>query len=235
MKKQRLKIFPNIISAISNRLKGKICLEIGCGSGRYLIPISEYCKIKKINFIGLDILNYFNSIKLDFNIIIGDAHNLPVINNSIDSIYMIQSLHQFTDWHLALDEIKRVQRIGRYLLIHTLSQENLKEVIILNIVPEALAIELIRFPKINDIVTYCESIGYKLVEEEKIYNLKIYSRNDLQDFLETRENSALENLFENIGAYEYNKIVNRALKKLDNKISFTEAHNSTLITFLQTQ
>jgi ubiquinone/menaquinone biosynthesis C-methylase UbiE len=233
MKKQRKKVFSNIISEISNRLVGEICLEIGCGTGRYIIPISAYCK-NKIKIVGIDILHPLRSNKLEFDYVVGDVHKLPFPNNSIPSIYMVQSLHQFTDWHSAITEVKRVQKIGGYLLIHTLSHEQLKQVIILNIVPEALDIELTRFPKIDDIITYCESIGYRLIEEKKINNLKPYNRNDLQEFLETCANSVLEKLFKKLGPEEYNKLVNNALERLGNEKSFIEPHNSTLITFTNT-
>lgn len=77
-------------------------LEIGCGSGE----LSKYLK----NYIGIDIS------KKTSKIIIGDAHILPIKDNSVDLILLLDLLEHTND-DLVMDEVYRVLKPSGNVII----------------------------------------------------------------------------------------------------------------------
>jgi len=107
-----------------DKIKG-ICLDIGCGNGRHLIPAAEKCRLA----IGFDI-----SIKMlevarknlgekgmrNVMLVRGDARRLPFPDDFFDGILFIAALHNIKgrDGRIkALEEVKRVLKPdGRALI-----------------------------------------------------------------------------------------------------------------------
>lgn len=98
--------FDGFIKYINN---GDKLVDLGCGNGRfwgYLKSIGSNKSINDIQYIGVD-----NSIKLidkarenfpEAKFIVGDMLDLPMEDNSINSIVAIASLH-----HIPSDELRR--------------------------------------------------------------------------------------------------------------------------------
>ena len=121
----RNKPWDQCIDFIKSRPITDLIGDIGCGNGRHIIPCANHCK----KVIGLDISdellqitkkklfekNLKNTILLHSNVV-----NLPIKNNSFDSLLFIASLHNIKGKKnriQALKEIKRVlKKDGRALI-----------------------------------------------------------------------------------------------------------------------
>lgn len=89
------------------RFKGKTILEIGAGTSKFL-PLFE----KENELTALDISAVLLAQnKARANLIVGDAENLPFLDESFDLIYLVGVLHHLENQKKALREIKRALKV----------------------------------------------------------------------------------------------------------------------------
>lgn len=95
---------------------GKLCLDVGAGIGWVECYILKHVDAE---FIALDCnddplvgLGRSDKVKQHHNVkftsIVGDMHNIPLRDNSIDVVFTIDALHHFTNLESVLKEIHRV-------------------------------------------------------------------------------------------------------------------------------
>lgn len=148
-------------------LKDKYVLDVGCGQGLILSLIAKKCK----KAIGLDLsresleqaqkgLKEIGITNAEF--VLGDAENLPFIDNAFDTIYSIGVLHHTPDTQKGINEIHRVLK------------KNGKAIIMLyrKYTPKWFAVILLRlFSKLLDFILRREDrLLNKLRDSEKYYN-----------------------------------------------------------------
>lgn len=224
MNQYRNTIFDNIIESISAELPKGHCVEIGCGSGRYLLPIS---KATAQNIIGIDL--QLPKDVASFSFVQADALSLPFNNESFAAAYMIQSLHQIRDWKKVLVETRRILRKGGSIIIHTLSHAQLSEVLTLKFTPAALDLDLKRYPEINEIQSFLFEIGFNEIKMEEIKNVRTFSRKELIQYIESKANSAFRRLYEENGEVWFQRMMEDAIATIPDTSTLDEPHNSTLI------
>lgn len=213
-----------MIVAIAERLPSGLCVEVGCGNGRYLLPIS--LKANREIF-GVDVQRPKEIGRFQF--IQADVHHLPFSQGSVASAYMIQSIHQFHSWQSALREVEQVLQENGILIVHTLSRSQVSEVFTLKFTPEALELDLQRYPPINELCQFLLDQGFANVEVKEIQNTRVFSREELIKYIETRANSAFRHLYESRGSAWFQEMLERAMGRMPNDSTLAEPHNSTLI------
>ena len=114
--KTRGKPWEQCIDFINTLQKTNIIADIGCGNGRHLIPVANHCK----KAIGIDIskellkitqTKIINNKLKNISLIHSNAINLPVKNNTIDSILFIASLHNIKGKQNRIQSLKEIKRI----------------------------------------------------------------------------------------------------------------------------
>ena len=112
------------LEAIGNHIpkdKVNIILDVGCGTGRFSIPLSNYFNSK---LIGIDpSKNMLTIAKLNQKVdkvkfYEGEAHKINIENEKIDLIFMSMVYHHIKDIELAIIEFNRVLKPGGYLCGH---------------------------------------------------------------------------------------------------------------------
>ena len=87
-------------------------LDAGCGTGNYALALSE----KGFRVTGLDIskdmLAQAQELPSNVNLILGDAEQLCLINDSMDLVYYLTSLEFINDIEKTLKETKRAIKPG---------------------------------------------------------------------------------------------------------------------------
>jgi len=114
--KTRKKPWKECIEYINQFDNNFIVADIGCGNGRHLIPCSKQCK----NVVGLDIsqnlLNIVNKKIIDnkienINLVHANMINIPLKNNSFDSVICIASIHNIKGRAQRIQSLKEIYRI----------------------------------------------------------------------------------------------------------------------------
>ena len=89
-------------------LKGRKCLEVGCGRGLFQNMVEDYTAIDFSAFAGAMVSKPF---------VCADAQKLPFVDNSFDAIWTITVLEHVPDPEQALKELRRVLKPGGVLLL----------------------------------------------------------------------------------------------------------------------
>lgn len=117
VEKERYNLEPHILQIIlSQAIKGKKILEIGCGLGT---DGTQFAR-KNGRYFAVDLAvrhielskKRFELFGLDGNFQIADAENLPFLDNTFDIVYSHGVLHHTPDTQKAMDEIYRILTPG---------------------------------------------------------------------------------------------------------------------------
>jgi ubiquinone/menaquinone biosynthesis C-methylase UbiE len=105
------------------KLKGKMVLaDLGCGTGFFSIPASR--RVKKV--FALDIQQEMLDILLDkikkekitnIHVILTEESSIPLPDNSVDILLMVNVFHELEDRSSLLKEVKRVLTMNGRLVI----------------------------------------------------------------------------------------------------------------------
>ena len=119
----RKKPWQEVVDFINGLSSSDVVADIGCGNGRHLIPCAEHCK----KVLGIDISK--NLLKIaqkkskDLNNVVfihGNLVNIPLKDNSLDTVLYIAALHNIKGREERIRSLKEVRRIlkedGRALI-----------------------------------------------------------------------------------------------------------------------
>ena len=124
-------------------------LEVGCGTGRYTIPIAE---LSRARVIGVDqeprMLEVARSKDSDKRIDwrAGTAYRLPIDDQSVDLAFMAMLVHLLKQRTRAFREAARVLRTGGRLTIWTFTPGHIEKYYLNDFFPSIRAIDRDRFP-----------------------------------------------------------------------------------------
>lgn len=113
-----IQLYHHLITEVD--IENKDILEVGCGRGGGLAYIVKNFKPLTAKGIDLDkgAIKFCNKHYplngLSFTQ--GDAQNLPIEDNSYDVLINVESSHRYPEFHLFLNEVKRILRSGGYFL-----------------------------------------------------------------------------------------------------------------------
>jgi SAM-dependent methyltransferase len=100
---------------------GKICLDIGAGIGWVECYILKQIRTVQIialecnddDFIGLGRSGALKKYHhCDFYSLVADMHNIPISDNSMDIVFMVDALHHFSDMYEVFGQVHRVLKHG---------------------------------------------------------------------------------------------------------------------------
>ena len=96
----------------------QIILDVGCGSGQHLKYFSQYIGNSE-NAIGLDfsLAAVLNASALGLNTIVADGSELPLEDESIDSINCAYAIYYFSDLEQTIKEFFRVLKVTGKIVI----------------------------------------------------------------------------------------------------------------------
>lgn len=110
------------VRALLPEKRGKV-LDLGCGTGLY----TERLRTMGFDTISLDYSAKMLEIaksKMDGEFIRGDALSLPFRDSSFDGVVAITSFEFFPEPEKAIEEMKRVVKNGRFIIVGVLSRPN---------------------------------------------------------------------------------------------------------------
>jgi ubiquinone/menaquinone biosynthesis C-methylase UbiE len=120
--------FDHSVTLVVNRLKkwnidvrGKKCLDVGCGGGRNLVALKRL-GAREIHGLDIDekLVGLARERSVGGNVVVGDSIELPYADESFDFIICAGVAHHVRDPQKCLDEVYRVLRDGgqAYILLY---------------------------------------------------------------------------------------------------------------------
>jgi ubiquinone/menaquinone biosynthesis C-methylase UbiE len=112
----------DVTDVLVSELAGKeLCLEIGVGTGRIALPLTE----RGVEMIGVDLAPAMLARLVanaggnqPFPLVTADVTWLPLADGSVDAVLGSHVLHLIANWKSAVDEARRVLRPGGLLLVN---------------------------------------------------------------------------------------------------------------------
>jgi ubiquinone/menaquinone biosynthesis C-methylase UbiE len=146
-------------------------LEIGCGTGNYIIEICERlpCNIYKGFDLSEEMLKAAKSRtdKIEFKQ--GDADSeFPYSADSCEVAFAVDVIHHIVNYNVFFKECRRVLRPKGVLIIVTDSEDNIKRRSGIKYFPEKLDVELDRYPKIEELNSFAKNSGFDLISSELV-------------------------------------------------------------------
>jgi ubiquinone/menaquinone biosynthesis C-methylase UbiE len=148
----------------------KIILDFGCGTGNYIYGMRN--RNNELSLIGMDPSAPMREIahhKNPMNSILNGNHDfIPLENNCLDMIFMVNVLHHVSDIEKMFDEFKRVIKKGGCIYIITESHKQINEKSWLKYFEGARELMLDIFHDIPFIIEKAQSSEFSLCSEIQI-------------------------------------------------------------------
>ena len=172
----------SIVDSIVAKIKSsnyKTILDFGCGTGNHIYEIAK--RMRRLNLIGVEPSESMREIARKKNpkvtIVKGNHLSVPLDENSVDMIYMVDVIHHVDNIEKMFFELNRVLKNQGNILIITVSHKQIQEKAWLSYFDGAKDISLNILPDISEIVRTAKKIGLNCYEEITIdeipYNISI--------------------------------------------------------------
>lgn len=149
-----------IVRAFIEPEKG-LLLDVGCGTGRYACYLSK---------LGFNVIGVDKSCAQLYQVpdiiprICACAMELPLRDETVWGMVIIDAIHQFDSYTRALSEAYRVIKPGGTLTIKTCSHEDLRKRPFGDLFPSALSVNTERYPDIPLLKKELANAGFEAIK-----------------------------------------------------------------------
>ena len=167
-------ILDPLIKKAKTLSKNSTIIEIGCGTGNYIIALSKVLPnfIYKAFDVSEKMLNVAKARSYVIDFSIGNADiSFPYPENISDFSFVVDVIHHITNLEIFFKEINRTLKLNGYFILVTDSKENIRKRSLSKYFPEILDIELNRYPREEELYDIAIASGLKVIEAHKAEGL----------------------------------------------------------------
>lgn len=150
---------------------GSLCLDLGCGTGRFAIPIAEHTSASVVGAdLSAEMLAEARAKPGAEHVrwVQCDAQSPAFADDSFQCVFMSLLLHHVDDIDGVVRESRRILRPGGVLLIRTSGHDDLHTMPVYHFFPRALEIDVKRLPEIGVLEESLGRAGFRSVRHEKV-------------------------------------------------------------------
>ena len=190
------------VSLIRDRGKispGSLCMDLGCGTGRFTIPLAE---TTGAHVVGVDLsaemlAEAFPKPGADrVWWVRSDAQDLAFISSALQCVFMSLLLHHVDDVQRVMGECCRILRPGGVCLVRTTGHDDMGAMPVYRFFPRVAEIDRNRLPEIGVIENGMRQAGFGEVRHEKVVQRLVNSVDAYLDKMRRKNISALTLLSE---------------------------------------
>ncbi len=162
-------IISPLSAAVSKLTKGASIIEVGCGTGNYIISLfKEYNNHKFFGFdLSQDMVNVAKSRCEKIELCVGNADKyFPYANGFANILFCIDVVHFLVRLDVFFKESYRVLKNGGVLIIVTDSEEDIRNRSLSKYFPEVVDVELERYPSIEELYEEANKVGFRKISHE---------------------------------------------------------------------
>lgn len=230
MKIKKINSFREVLGEIDG---GKV-LDVACGEGQFIEILKDSLRSWE-HFTGFDVdkeilqraAARFNDDRYSF--IQGSSQKIPVNDETFDLVSLAKGLHHVEDPMTALQEMKRVLKFGKYMVINEMYSDGLTESQLSRKMYHDLRADIDKIIGVSHFYTFSKTKIIRFAENLRLSGIQIYEYMESQDdpinIDRIREYSArLDSWLEQIGEnekYDYFYMRVQELKKRFGSVGFT--------------
>ena len=174
----RNEVFEAILQGLKN-CNNKLLLEVGVGSGRNAKPVLERTNTY---LVGLDLSkemlgaarSKLTKHKEKFDLILGGAEDLPLIDAAFDAILCISTMHYFSDQEKALDAFQKLLKKKGILIYGDLTKHESDDEDFFENLERAVSKAHARYYKASEMKGLMKRTGFHILRTTTIEYLKRY-------------------------------------------------------------
>ena len=156
-----------LIKEAESHTKGSTIVEIGCGTGNYIITLSK--ELPDYTYKAFDIsVNMLEVAKARSDIVEFSRSNadtaFPYSDSSIDFSFSVDVIHHIENLKTFFQEVGRTLKPNGIFILVTDSEENIRKRSLSKYFPEILDIELERYPSIKELCDTAKVFGIELLD-----------------------------------------------------------------------
>jgi ubiquinone/menaquinone biosynthesis C-methylase UbiE len=158
---------PEVLKFILNDVfPVSIVLEVGCGTGNYISAIQS---ARGSVCFGVDpsegMLSRARKHSDNVTWLTGRAESLPVGDSSVDCVFSVDVIHHVSDRRRYFEEAFRALQAGGIICTATDSERILRNRPLAQYFPETVAVELKRYPAIDELRVLMQNAGFTEVSD----------------------------------------------------------------------
>lgn len=144
-------------------------LEIGCGTGNYIIELS--IKVPGNNYKGFDLSENMLNIARSRTKTVEFTHGngdikFPFDDDLFNAAFAVDVIHHIVNYDVFFSECNRMLKQNGIMIIVTDSEDNIRRRSGTKFFPEKLNVELDRYPKIEELNAYAHNNGLNRLSME---------------------------------------------------------------------
>jgi ubiquinone/menaquinone biosynthesis C-methylase UbiE len=225
----------NSFREVLGEIDGGKVLDVACGEGQFIEILKDSLRSWE-HFTGLDIdketLKRASARLNDgtYSFIQGSSQKIPINDGTFDLVSLSNGLHHVEDPGIALKEMKRVLKYGKYMVINEMYSDGLTESQLSRKMYHDLRADIDKIIGVSHFYTFSKSEIIRFAENLGLSGIQIYeymeSQDDPMNINRIREYSArLDSWLEQIGEnekYDYFYMRVQELKKRFGLVGFTK-------------
>lgn len=190
------------VSLIRDRGKitpGSLCMDLGCGTGRFTIPLAE---MTGAQVVGVDLSAEMLAEALAKPgadrvwWVRSDAQDLAFQSGEFQCVFMSLLLHHVDDVQRVMSECRRILWPGGVCLVRTTGHDDTETMPVYRFFPRVAEIDRNRLPEIGVIENGMRQAGFGEVRREKVVQRLVDSADAYLDKMRRKNISALTLLSE---------------------------------------
>lgn len=190
------------VSLIRDRGKispGSLCMDLGCGTGRFTIPFAE---MTGAHVVGVDLSAEMLGEALPKPgadrvwWVRSDAQQLAFRSGALQCVFMSLVLHHVDDAQRVMGECCRILRAGGVCLVRTTGHDDMEGMPVYRFFPRIADIDRNRLPEIGVIENSMRRAGFQTAGHEKVVQRLVNSADAYLDKMRRKNISALTLLSE---------------------------------------
>jgi ubiquinone/menaquinone biosynthesis C-methylase UbiE len=156
-------------------------LDLGCGTGRFAIPLAERFSAQ---VIGIDLSEHMlrtarrSAQSPEVTYLCARAESLPIAEGGVDLIFMSMVYHHLHDKEKALREARRVLAPDGRICIRTSTVGRMDSYLWVRFFPEARDIEIARAPSAASLIATAQNCGLELAQHRAVSQVFAHSWNE---------------------------------------------------------
>ncbi|HET6891728.1 MAG TPA: class I SAM-dependent methyltransferase, partial [Pyrinomonadaceae bacterium] len=166
-----LQLWMNFVASCVGKQRLNTILDLGCGTGRFSESLAAHFDAE---VIGIDpskkMLDQAQSKLRDRRVQyqLGCGEAIPLVNDSVDLIFMSMAFHHFNDQMLAVRECRRVLRDGAAAVLRTGTRERIPSYPYVEFFPQSRPILEDCLPTEAFVLEVFESAGFSAVNSSVV-------------------------------------------------------------------